>query len=57
MISQAQRTPRPAAPGPNRWKSLSPQQQRAEFRELEQSPYWYFIPDEIKFRIKDLIND
>ena len=57
MISHPENPPRRPITGKNRWKSLSPREQLEEFRELKQSPYWYFIPDDIKSRITDLIVD
>lgn len=39
----------------SRWQSLSPAEKLQEFQELATSPYWHFLPTEVKTRIKHLV--
>ena len=39
-----------------RWQTLSSREKLEEFSELTQSPYWQFLPDEIKSTIRSLLD-
>jgi len=39
----------------NRWLSLTEKERIEEFRELAESPYWKFLPDEIQLEIRNLM--
>lgn len=39
----------------SRWQSLSPAEKMKEFQELATSPYWHFLPPEVKTRIQQLV--
>jgi hypothetical protein len=39
----------------SRWHSLSPAEKMKEFKELTTSPYWHFLPPEVKTRIQHLV--
>jgi hypothetical protein len=38
-----------------RWNALSPREKLEEFNELVRSPYWHFLPDEIKSTIRSML--
>ncbi len=39
---------------PNKWATLSLPEKQRQFKELAKSPYWHFLPEEIKERIRRL---
>ena len=40
----------------DRWATLSPAEKKEEFRQLINSPYWHFLPEDIRTRIRSLIS-
>lgn len=38
-----------------RWQALPHEEKLAEFTELVESPYWYFLPEELRGRIRKMI--
>ena len=42
---------------PPRWLFLSPEEKKAEFKELVASPYWHFLPEELKDRLLRFLHD
>ena len=40
----------------NHWNTLSHEEKLAEFRELTASPYWSLLPENIKTRIRGLLD-
>jgi hypothetical protein len=40
----------------DKWNSLPPNEKKKQFKELLNSPYWHFLPEEIQRRIRDLIS-
>lgn len=56
MISKPTHSaPRPD-PDIQRWQALSPREKLEEFSELTQSPYWQFLPEEVKSTIRTLLD-
>jgi hypothetical protein len=41
-------------PNPLKWRSLPQLEKRRQFRELVRSPYWHFLPEEIRERLRKL---
>ncbi len=39
------------------WTSLPLGEKKRQFRELVRSPYWHFLPEEIKNRLHDLVSN
>ena len=39
----------------HKWRSLPLSEKRRQFRELVRSPYWHFLPEEIRERLRKLI--
>lgn len=39
-----------------RWAALSPDEKQEEFRQLIDSPYWHFLPEDIQSRIRSLLS-
>jgi hypothetical protein len=42
--------------GLNHWQMLSFEEKLDEFRELTASPYWSLLPEDIKLRIRSLLD-
>lgn len=38
-----------------RWRSLPHEEKVAEFNALIDCPYWYFLPEELRSRIRNLV--
>lgn len=39
-----------------KWKALPLAEKKEQFQELVESPYWYFLPDEVRVRIRSLLD-
>jgi hypothetical protein len=39
-----------------RWNTLPLAERKRQFRELVRSPYWHFLPEEIKDRLHKLVS-
>jgi hypothetical protein len=42
---------------PPHWIFLSAEEKKAEFKELVASPYWHFLPEELKDRLLRFLHD
>jgi len=40
----------------HRWASLSPNEKEEEFRQLIDSPYWHFLPEDVQARIRSILS-
>jgi hypothetical protein len=40
-----------------KWYSLSPEEKKRQFKELVQSTYWNYLPDEIQRRIQEIVSN
>lgn len=51
------RAERPRLSKPEHWSSLSFEEKRNEFRELQSSHYWHFLPAPIQEHIRSLLRN
>lgn len=56
MITKSQRSASQSDPDSLRWQALSSREKLEEFSELTQSPYWQFLPEEVKSTIRSLLD-
>ena len=56
MNHQSSPSKQTLAAGMNHWQLLSYEEKLEEFRELTGSPYWSLLPEDIKIRIRSLLD-